>query len=190
MALNKNIKDLRVLQIVPQIKPGGVERGVLEIFRFLSQNKIKSFIFCESIDLGLLKKSEENCIFTTGGIKFKDIKKYFYLNLKLKKIINDYRINLIHITSRAPAIIFYNLINQNPKIRYITSLHNPYQGSYFKKYYNSFLLKGDAVIANSNYTKKFIEQNYKLINNIISIPRGVDLEYFNPNKFNNKKKLF
>jgi len=54
LAYSKHIKDLIVLQIVPQLKQGGVERGVLDIFRYLNKNKIKNYIFCENYEADLL----------------------------------------------------------------------------------------------------------------------------------------
>ena len=62
------------------------------------------------INYELIKKSELKYIYTTEGIKFKNISHYFGLNKKLKWIIDAHKINLIHISSRAPAFIFYNLI--------------------------------------------------------------------------------
>lgn len=45
----------------------------------------------------------------------------------------------------------------------------------------SYLLKGDVVICNSNFTKNYLIENFKIDKKeIFSIPRGTDLEYFNP----------
>ena len=186
MAHSKVIKDLKVLQIVPQIKFGGVERGVLDTFRFLRKKKINTYIFCEKINLELVKSEELNFIYQCKDLRFKDFRNYFKLNALLKKIIDENHINLIHISSRAPALMFYRQIKSLSNIKYITSFHNPYQGNFIKKYYNSFLLKGDRVIANSTFTKNYIIKNFDLNKKIFSIPRGVDLKYFNP--FNFKKK--
>ena len=69
----------------------------------------------------------------------------------------------------------------NLSITYVTSFHNPYRHQNFiKKYYNSFLLKGDKVIANSFFTKDHILKYYNSNKEIIVIQRGVDLSYFDP----------
>ena len=188
MAQTKIIKELRVLQIVPQIKFGGVERGVLDIHRYLQGKKINSYILCESINNELIKKSELKYIYTTEGIKFKNISHYFGLNKKLKWIIDAHKINLIHISSRAPAFIFYNLIRKQSEIKLITGYHNPYKGGLFKRYYNSFLLKGDLIIANSNFTKNYINKNFNISAKVVAIPRGIDLDYFNPKKYKSTNK--
>ena len=95
-------------------------------------------------------------------------------------MIKTKKINLVHISSRAPAFIFYKNI-KNKKINYVTSFHNPYTGIFVKKYYNSYLLKGDVIICNSKFTKNYLIKNFKIEKKeILSIPRGTDLEYFNP----------
>ena len=180
MASSKHIKDLIILQIVPQLKQGGVERGTLDIFRYLNKNQIKNYIFCENYDPDLLTTDEKKSIYTSNGLKFKKLLNFFKLNSILSDLVKANKINLVHISSRAPAFIFYNNI-KNKKINYVTSFHNPYSGILLKKLYNSYLLKGDVVICNSNFTKNYLIKNFKIEKKeIFSVPRGTDLEYFNP----------
>ncbi len=189
MSQIKNIKNLRVLQIVPELKFGGVERGVVDILRFLNKRKIENYVFCENFNPSIIKSYEKKQVFSLKNLKFKNFFKFFRLNDELKKLINKKKINLIHISSRAPAFIFYNLIKQNKKILYITSYHSPYSGHYLKKFYNSFLCKGNKIICNSNFTKKALQNNYNISDNkLITIPRGIDFNYFNPNSLNVKTR--
>jgi len=185
----KNIKNLRVLQIVPQIKFGGVERGVIDILRFLNKRKIKNYIFCENFNDDIVKFEEKKQFFLSKNLTFKNFFNFFRLNSELKKLIIKKKINLIHISSRAPAFIFYDLIKKNQAITYITSCHNPYSGNYLKKFYNSFLCKGDKIICNSDFTKKNLLDNYNINDNkIVTIPRGIDCNYFNPSSLNLKTR--
>jgi len=160
LAYSKHIKDLIVLQIVPQLKQGGVERGALDIFRYLNKNKIKNYIFCENYDADLLTIEEKKSVYTSKGLKFKKLFNFFKLNSILSDLVKTNKINLIHISSRAPALIFYKNI-KNKKINYVTSFHNPYTGIFLKKFYNSYLLKGDVIICNSNFTKNYLIENFK-----------------------------
>lgn len=190
MSQFKNIKNLRVLQIVPQLKFGGVERGVIDILRFLNKKKIENYIFCENFNPKIIKIEEKKQVILSKNIKFKNFFNIFRSNYELKKLILKKNINLIHVSSRAPAFIFCNLIKKSENITYITSCHNPYTGSLIKKFYNSFLCKGDKVICNSNFTKKSLIDNYRLNKKkLITIPRGVDINYFNPNTLNSKSRL-
>ncbi len=180
MAYSKHIKDLIILQIVPQLKQGGVERGTIDIFKFLNKNKIKNYIFCENYDPNLLTVEEKKYIYTSNGLKFKNLINFFKLNSLLSDLVRAKKINLVHISSRAPAFIFYKNI-KNKRLNYVTSFHNPYTGILLKKFYNSYLLKGDAVICNSNFTKNYLYKNFRIKKKeIFSIPRGTDLKYFNP----------
>ena len=180
MAYSKHIKDLIILQIVPQLKQGGVERGALDIFRYLNKNKIKNYIFCENYEADLLTIEEKKSVYTSRGLKFKKLFNFFKLNSLLSDLVKDNKINLIHISSRAPAFIFYKNIKIK-NINYVTSFHNPYTGIFLKKFYNSYLLKGDVIICNSNFTKNYLIENFKIDKKeIFSVPRGTDLEYFNP----------
>ena len=126
----KHTKDLIILQIIPQLKQGGIERGVLDIFRYLNQKKIKNYIFCENFDTKFLSNNEKKNIFTSNSIKFKSLKNYFKLNKLLLEIIEKKNINIVHISSRAPAFIFNKIITRNKNIKYITGFHNPYMGSF------------------------------------------------------------
>ena len=180
MAYSKHIKDLIILQIIPQLKPGGVERGTLDIFRYLNKNQIRNYIFCENYDAELLTTEEKKSVYTSNGLKFKKLFNFFELNSLLSDLVKTKKINLVHISSRAPAFIFYKNI-KNKKINYVTSFHNPYTGFFLKKFYNSYLLKGDVVICNSKFTKNYLIENFKINKKeIFSIPRGTDLEYFDP----------
>src|SRR6185295_4338030 len=51
----------------------------------------------------------------------------------------------------------------------------------FKRWYNSVMARGDAVIANSEWTANHINSSYGFHpKRLTVIPRGLDLEYFNP----------
>ena len=51
-----------------------------------------------------------------------------------------------------------------------------------KDWYNSYLLKGDTIIFNSNFVKKTYENYYPKKTKIHIIPRGIDTNYFHPSK--------
>ncbi|MDB0032270.1 hypothetical protein N9E32_03165, partial [Alphaproteobacteria bacterium] len=87
MAYPKHIKDLIVLQIVPQLKQGGVERGALDIFQYLNKNKIKNYIFCENYDSELLTIEEKKSVYTSKGLKFKNLFNFFKLNSLLSDLV-------------------------------------------------------------------------------------------------------
>ena len=73
MAQSKTTKELNVLQIVPQLKIGGVERGVIDLFRYLNQQKIKNYILCENFSYDLFSKTEIDKIISCEPLRFKNL---------------------------------------------------------------------------------------------------------------------
>ena len=108
--------------------------------------------------------------------------KNFFLFIK---IFREKKINLVHVRSRAPA---WSAIFAAKKlgIPVLTTWHGHVSNSSFiKKIYNSIMLKGDAVIANSIYTAENISKIYGINKSKIDIiPRGVDVNNFKKSDIN------
>ena len=96
------MKNLNLLQIVPSLESGGVEQGTVDIAKGLIDNGYNSFVA------------------SNGGRMVHILEKYkakhfklplhsknpitIFLNIfKLKKIIANNNINIMHVRSRAPA---------------------------------------------------------------------------------------
>ncbi len=168
-----------ILQIVPALNNGGVERGVIETSKFLVKNNNKSVIISSG---GIY----EHIISRHGGILYKldvHIKnplKWKKLRIKVEEIIKKENVDLIHVCSRVPAWIAYP-IAEDLKIPFVTSVHGRLRNQNFlKNYYNSILIKGDIIIAISKHIKDNIVKVFPKVQNKVSIVyRGVDLESFN-----------
>ena len=160
---------------------GGVETGSRDIARYLNKNKIKNYILCEKNQKNL-KDKNLNIIYLEN-LKFKNIFDQNRIKILLKKIIKNKKINLVHISSRAPAFFLISFFKKE-NIKVITSIHNKYkQGFFIKNWYNSFLQKGDAVIFNSNFVKDTYLHNFPN-KNFFVIPRGIDTDYFWSSNYN------
>ena len=182
---NLNYKNKRILQIIPNMEIGGAERTVLEITSFLKDTEFSSLVLTSGGKLiGELEKENIEVI------KLKIDKKNPYSILKnfflFIKIFREKKINLVHVRSRAPA---WSAIFAAKKIGIpvLTTWHGHVSNSSFiKKIYNSIMLKGDAVIANSAYTAERISKIYNIdLNKIDIISRGVNVESFERSKFSN-----
>ena len=182
---NLNYKNKRILQIIPNMEIGGAERTVLEITSFLKDTEFSSLVLTSGGKLiGELEKENIEVI------KLKIDKKNPYSIIKnfflFIKIFREKKIDLIHVRSRAPAwsAIFAAKIIGIPVL---TTWHGHVSNSSFiKKIYNSIMLKGDAVIANSAYTAERISKIYNIdLNKIDIISRGVNVESFERSKFSN-----
>ncbi len=159
---------------------GGIETGVRDIAKYLNKKKIDNYILCESSNKNFNIKGLK--IIKLDNSKFKNIFDQNKIKTQIKQLIKKKRINLVHISSRAPAFFLINYI-KNLNIKVVTSVHNKYESrSFLKDWYNSFLLKGDAIIFNSNFVKKTYEHYLNDKTKLHVIPRGVDTNYFSPSR--------
>lgn len=185
--LNFSYKNKRILQIIPNMEIGGAEKTVIEIASFLKQREFSSLVltsggklinnlYANNIEVIILPIDNKNPF-----LIFKNI--FIFM-----KIFREKKINLVHVRSRAPA---WSAIFAAKKtgVPVLTTWHGHVKNtSIFKKFYNSIMLKGDAVIANSSYTAKKISEIYKInLNKIDVISRGVNVKTFEKSQFSNKE---
>ncbi|MDC0432370.1 glycosyltransferase family 4 protein [Hyphomicrobiales bacterium] len=182
-------KNKRILQIIPSMEIGGAERTVLEITAFLKNTNYTSLVLTSG---GKLIKDLEklNIEVVQHPIDKKNPLLIIKNIIKLKKIFIEKNIDLIHVRSRAPAwsAIF---AARSLKIPIVTTWHGHVSNSsWFKKKYNSIMHKGNALIANSNYTAENINKIYKIDKDKIDIiPRGVNTENFKASNFSDEEKI-
>jgi glycosyltransferase involved in cell wall biosynthesis len=182
-------KNKRILQIIPSMEIGGAERTVLEITAFLKNTNYTSLVLTSG---GKLIKDLEKL--NIEVVQYPIDKKNPLLIIKniieLKKLFIEKNIDLIHVRSRAPAwsAIF---AARSLKIPIVTTWHGHVSNSsWFKKKYNSIMHRGNALIANSNYTAENINKIYKIDKDKIDIiPRGVNTEKFKASNFSDEEKI-
>jgi glycosyltransferase involved in cell wall biosynthesis len=100
---------------------------------------------------------------------------------RLAALIKAEGVNIIHARSRAPAWSAY-LAARRTRIPYVATYHGIYNaGSAAKRFYNSIMARGDAVIANSKYTADHVLAEHKVDKHkLYVIPRGIDIKAFTP----------
>ena len=182
-------KNKRILQIIPSMEIGGAERTVLEITAFLKNTNYTSLVLTSG---GKLIEDLEKL--NIEVVRYPIDKKNPLLIIKniieLKKLFIEKKIDLIHVRSRAPAwsAIF---AARSLKIPIVTTWHGHVSNSsWFKKKYNSIMHRGNALIANSNYTAENINKIYKIDKDKIDIiPRGVNTEKFKASNFSDEEKI-
>jgi glycosyltransferase involved in cell wall biosynthesis len=166
---------MTIVQLLPELNEGGVERGVVELNREYSKKALNSFVISAGGKF-------ESTIEKDGGkhIKLdvcsKNILTVFSRVNKLKKILKDINPDIIHVRSRVPAWLIY-LANKSLGFKVVSTVH----GFNSVGFYSSIMQKADAVICVSNSIKEYIQKNYQTPQSKITvIPRGIDLEVFNP----------
>lgn len=174
------IKGKVILQVAPELSAGGVERTVLEMTEAIVAAGGRALLASRG---GRLEPE-----FTRlGGELFRmDAKSRNPLTIKInegkiRQIIREEKVSLVHARSRAPAWSAYEAARAEG-VPFVTTYHGAYSGtSGLKRAYNSVMAKGDLVIANSNWIASHIAKVHGTpADRIVTIPRGVDLAEFDP----------
>ncbi len=172
-------KPPTIMQVLPALNSGGVERGTIEISKALVSSGWKSVVLSNG---GSMVKELTN----SGGVHVNlDIGSKNPLNwpnnyLRLKEAVYQYDVSLIHARSRMPAWLSLN-VAKSTDTPFMTTFHGRHNDTnLLKKFYNSVMTRGQRTIAISKYIASEITQRYPIHPKQLSIiPRGVDTEYFN-----------
>ena len=177
-----------IIQVLPALQQGGVERGTIEIARALQDAGIKNLVI--SAGGRMVHELEELGVeHITLPVNTKNPFKIILNAKKLTKIFEEKGATLIHVRSRAPAWSV-KLACRRTGIPFIASFHGVYgtEPAWIKKTYNSVMLAGEHVIAVSEHVKKHIIDTYGTApEKITVIHRGADVAYFNPANVSDEK---
>ena len=182
---------LKVLQVIPRLDYGGAEIGCYDLAHYLSEQKSKSYIATSGGKLTKYINKKKVKLFKIPVHSKNPI--LMILNIFiLSLIVLFYRVNVIHVRSRAPAWSCY-FAAKITRCKLVTTFHGTYNfNSSLKKYYNSIMLKSDCVIAGSNFIFKHISENYPehvpKMKKFLVIFRGINTEYYDPNNINKKER--
>ena len=169
-----------VIQVLPALNSGGVERGTLEISEYLVKKGWKSVVISSGGKLvnRLTRNGTKHINLQTNT---KNPLKWSNLRKKLKNVFEDEKPDIIHVRSRVPAWTA-GKVAKKMNIPLISTIHGSHlANSLLKKYYNSASVNADKIIAISDYVKNNILKNNPEKKDIIKvIHRGADIEMFNP----------
>jgi len=169
------IQSLIVIQILPALNNGGVERGTIEVANHLAELGHKSIVISAG---GAMQKRLSDKVL---HISLETGKKSLMTLLKIKTLRNIFikeKADIVHARSRLPAWLTYKAIakikTNQPK--FVTTIH----GLYSVKKYSSIMARGDRVIAVSQTAADYVLKNYPedLKSNPIIINRGIDAKDF------------
>ncbi|PPR79077.1 MAG: Spore coat protein SA [Alphaproteobacteria bacterium MarineAlpha2_Bin1] len=178
-----------VIQVLPALNSGGVERGAIDIALAVKKIGWTSIVISEG---GLMRKELERSEVEHIELPLSS-KNPFIMHKNfnsLSSIIYDRKVDIVHARSRAPAWSAY-YASRRFNTNFVTTFHGTYNyKNFLKKKYNSIMTKGKKVIAISNFIKKHIIDKYGVeIEKIATIPRGIDLNSFNPSKVSHERVI-
>lgn len=163
--------------MVPRLATGGAERSALEIGAALVAAGHRSIIICgggawverarahgsEVIELPVGRKSP-TVLLLVG---------------KLRKLFTELGADIVHARSRLPAwLAWFALKKVKPRPKFVTTVH----GLNSVNAYSAIMLRGDAVIAVSETTRRHVVERYPQADpaRITVIPRGLDPARYHP----------
>ena len=174
-----------VLQVLPSLNQGGVERATLDMAQALLEDNPNSPIYIASAGGVYIKGLPDQVIHITLPLNCKNPLVMISNALRLTMLIRKYDIQIVHARSRAPAwsaLLACKLsgILGKSKGSFITTYHAAYRGkSRFKKLYNSVMARGDAVITISDFMENHVKTRYPLAKTHL-IREGIDEAFFMP----------
>lgn len=170
---------MTVLQVLPELESGGVERGTVEVARALTDAGHKAIVI--SAGGRMVEELEQlGAIHVHCAIGRKNPVTFFHA-LTLRRFLLKNHVDLIDVRSRLPAWVVYialKLLPQDQKPVLITSVH----GAYSVSKYSAIMMRGDYIVAVSEFIKQYILQNYPWVEErrITVIPRGISDERYFP----------
>jgi glycosyltransferase involved in cell wall biosynthesis len=177
-------KGLTVVQMLPELEGGGVERGTLEVGRYLADHGHRSLVISGGGRLvAQLEREGSTHIAWNVGSKSPECLRYI---LPLRRLLQKEKVDVLHLRSRMPAWIGYlawKSLAEKDRPILVTTFH----GFYSVNAYSAIMTKGMEVIAVSESIRRHIQENYGKNEGITLIFRGVEIDLFSPEKVDEER---
>lgn len=166
-------KKLTVLQVLPALQSGGVERGTLEVAQALVERGHRALVMSGGGRLvaPLVASGAEHFEWPIGRKSLKTL----LLVGRLRRFLVEQKVDIVHARSRVPAWIAYLAwrgMDPATRPRFVTTVHGPYSVSP----YSAVMTKGERVIVISEMIRNYVLTNYPKTDpdKLRLIYRGVD----------------
>lgn len=177
-----------ILQIIPELDTGGAELSAVEIADAIVRAGGRALVLSEGGRLAP-RIAASGGEFVPFAAATKNPVRMLWNASVIGRMIADEGVDLVHARSRAPAWSAMIAARRAEK-PFVTTYHGAYnERTRLKRAYNAVMAKGDTVIANSNYTKRLIQDRYGTPSDRIRvIYRGVDGATFDPAAISEERK--
>ncbi len=168
---------MKIVQLVPELNQGGVERGTVELSR------------------ELVRRGHDSIVISAGGRLVEQVNydggRHLTLDVcsknpltaplrvhRLKRLLRHIRPDIVHARSRVPAWLCVFAL-KGLDIPFVTTVH----GFNSVNAYSKVMTRGDRVICVSRAIRDYIKANYNTPEEKIRVVhRGVDLDEFCPDR--------
>ncbi|MBV8888362.1 MAG: glycosyltransferase [Alphaproteobacteria bacterium] len=171
-----------VLQVVPSLVSGGVERGTVDLAAALAASGWTAYVASAG---GPMVRELERL-----GVAHIELPLASKNPLRMRRnaktlsaLLRHLRIDIVHARSRAPAWSAWWATRATGR-HFVTTFHNAYDTRLpFKRRYNEVMARGERVIAISQFVAEHAAAVYGIgADRLRTIPRGVDLARFDPSR--------
>jgi glycosyltransferase involved in cell wall biosynthesis len=191
---------INVLQLLPALISGGVERSTVDIAAALVKSGNRAFV--ASSGGPMVKELERaGAIHITLPMGSKMPWQIFSNAKAICKIVQEHKIDIVHSRSRAPAWAAHyakKQLDKNPPSRpvhFMTTFHGTYNlgkgwHGNIKRAYNRVMTEGERIVANSHFIARHIATEYGVpLEKITVIPRGIDMVKFDPTRISDERTM-
>ena len=174
------VERLTILQVLPELQGGGVERGTLEVARFLHGQGHHSHVVSAGgrMVAALTESGSVHHHLQVAGKNFRSLWSVIAFRRLLLKIKPD----VVHVRSRVPGwvaeLAYRTLPAENRPVRVST-----FHGFYSVNQYSAVMTRGARIIAVSHTISDHIQSAYGIPESRITvIPRGIDPVVYDPHR--------
>jgi len=185
----KGTRPPAVLQVLPRLVTGGVERGTVELTQALVAAGWKAVVASEGGPMASEVQRAGGTHVTLPLASKNPITMRRNVG-RLAEVIRQQGIDIVHARSRAPAWSAWAAA-QNTGRHFVTTFHNAYGASNaLKRRYNSVMARGERVIAISEFVGEHAASVYRVGEDRLRvIPRGVDVTRFDPERISAERLI-
>ena len=178
-----------VMQILPALRSGGVERGTVDVARALTSAGWNAIVASGGGPM-VHELNRAGATHIELPIGAKNPLKWRANFDRLVDLTFKHNVDILHARSRAPAWIGWRAARKRA-LPFVTTFHGRYGDSNpLKKIYNSVMGRGDRVIAISHYIAGEITRRYDIgADRLRVIPRGVDLALHDPDRVSAERMI-
>lgn len=169
-----------VLQLLPALHVGGVERGTVDVALALRAAGWRAVVASSGGPL-VAELERAGAVHVTLPLDSKNPFTIRRNSKRLVEIIDRYDVDIVHARSRAPAWAGWLAARATGR-HFMTTFHGTHShGNWAKRRYNAIMGRGERVIAISHFIAEHAYAVYGVAPERIRIvPRGIDFRRFDP----------
>lgn len=169
---------MKVVQVLPALHSGGVERGTLEFAAELVKRGHESWVI-SSGGPKVNRLEREGSAHITRPVHRKSLRSFGQI-LPMKQLLAELQPDIVHVRSRMPAWITWLAWKSLPASQR-PALVSTFHGMYSVSPYSAIMARADQVIAVSDCVRDYVETHYRVPpEKLTVIQRGVDRSTFFP----------